>query len=361
MQIAIVNRHASDVLGGSEIQCDNIATGLQNRGHFVTYIAPGGTQYKDYNRTYCVKPVEPTGKSIAKAVLTSNPDVVYWRLNRYMLFQAARIISSHHIPIVFAVSHIRDTQRFQHTSNMNTPKGLIRAAKELLTNAYNYAGFKYVSAATSLNPDFLGLLPISHQVHVPNSVTMDSVPFSWPRPYVVWIANLKAAKRPELFVRLAARLERTGVDFLMFGQIQAEEYNNIGNEPPSNFHYLGPCTFEESNGVISGSLLLAHTCRPEGFGNNFIQAWLAGKPTVSLGFDPGGYIEQEKLGGFAHDDFESFVSIIEALLCNDAERQEVGTRARTFAEANFSVQRTVDTLEKVLDDVVHRRTTNAKR
>lgn len=361
MQIAIVNRHASDVLGGSEIQCDNIATGLQNRGHCVTYIAPGGAKSKNYNRTYSVKPVDPTGESIAHAVLASNPDVVYWRLNRYMLFRAARIISSHRVPIVFAVSHIRDTKRFQHTSSINTPKGLIRAAKEIFTNAYNYQGFKYVSAATSLNPDFLGLLPISHQIHVPNSVTMDSMPFSWPRPYVVWIANLKAAKRPELFVRLAARLEHTGVDFLMFGQIQAEEYNGIGSGAPSNFHYLGPCTFEESNGVISSSLLLAHTCRPEGFGNNFIQAWLAGKPTVSLGFDPGGYIEQEKLGGFADDDFENFVSTIEALLCSDAKRHEVGKRARTFAEANFSVQRTVDTLEKVLDDVVRRSAANAKR
>lgn len=346
MRIVIVNRHPRDVLGGSEIQCDNIATELTARGHDVAYVNPGGSAAIDYGSAYPVIPVAKSGEAIAASCAAHEPDLVYWRLNRYMFHNAARALRNQRIPVVFAISHIRDTQRVTYVANPRAGlRQLLTSLKEAVVSAYNYRGFKYVDAISSLNPDFLNLLPIEIQRHVPNSVSVDGENFDWPRPYVVWIANLKAAKRPEKFIELARRFEHSGIDFLMFGAIQAEEYHDIVRQGPGNFHYLGPCSFAKSNGVIQRALLLAHTCRPEGFGNNFLQAWLAGRPTVSLGFDPGGYISREQLGGFADDDFEHFVEAVAQLLASAELRQEVGSRAQAFADANFSISRTVDELE----------------
>ena len=65
---------------------------------------------------------------------------------------------------------------------------------------------------------------------------------------------------------------------------------------PVNLHYLGPKTVAEVNGILAKSQFLVHTCEPEGFGNVFIQAWLQGRPTLTLEYDPDGIIAREALG-----------------------------------------------------------------
>jgi len=354
VKVAIINRHPSDVLGGSEMQCANIAAGLSRRGHDVAYIAPSNGFRSSKAEPYRIIPVKPTPRDIAAAIVAHNADVIYWRFNKYYLLRTMWKLASEKIPVVFAISHINDTKVFSHYANPRSGvRSLLRTVKQLAASSLNHMGFRYVSGVTTLNPDFLNILPVARQCFVPNSVELQARSFSWPRPYVVWVANLKPTKRPELFLKLAAALAGKGMDFLMVGAIQAPEYEWIAKSGAEHaVHYLGPKSLEETNGIIGQALALVHTCRPEGFGNNFLQAWLQGVPTVSLGFDPAGLIAKFGLGGFADGRWDLFVSQVEALIANPDGAKEIGRRAKAFAEQRFSVDRTLETLESFLMEIV---------
>lgn len=356
MKLVIVNRHVSDVLGGSEMQCDNIANELTRRGCEVTYVAPGGNPSRLYERPYKIVPVPARAESIASAVRQAKPDIVYWRFNKNHFFRAVRSIKGANIPVVFAVSHIDDTRRLNFLANPRSGvKQAAKAVKQAIVNAYNYRGFGFVDAVTYLNPDFMGLLPVPIEAFVPNSVSEQALPFTWRKPFVIWVANLKKAKRPELFLKLAKELKGENVDFIMVGAVMALT-NPVADDGsnPDSFFYLGPKSVEEVNGMISESLALVHTCLPEGFGNNFLQAWLAGKPTVSLGFDPGGYIEKHDLGGMAHENWNQFVQSVRQIVQDRDLANDMGKRALSFARANFSIERTVDELVVLFESLPKR-------
>lgn len=355
MKIAIVNRHVDDVLGGSEMQCDNIGRGLSAKGHEVIYVAPAGSKEKNYSRPYQIVAVDSNAKAIADAVINANPDIVYWRFNKYFLYKSAKAIASHNIPIVFSISHISDTQRWNYLVNpFKSPLNFIKAIKQSLENAFNYRGYQYVSGVASLNTQFLNLLPIKKQRYLPNSVDTASTPFTWPRPYVVWVSNLKPQKQPELYIKIAKEFAASGVDFLMVGKVLSEDYAWVKteHERTPHFHFLGPKTPAEVNGILANCLLNIHTCKPEGFGNIFIQAWLKHKPTVSFAFDPGGFIDANNLGGFADGDYDVFKSQIARLINDPQYRATTGERAYEFGRANFSIEKTVNEIEDFLTEVL---------
>ena len=355
LKIAIVNRHPADVLGGSEMQCDNIATGLSAKGHSVAYIAPEAKAGKDYGRNYEVVPVDSRSSAIAEAVVRQKPDIVYWRFNKYFLYESAKAIAKANIPFVFAVSHINDIKRFSYYENPRAGlRQLVRAVKQGTVSSLNHRGYRFVDGLTSLNPDYLGLLPIREQRFIPNSVNVTAEAFSWPRPYVAWVANIKPTKQPEIYIRLAKALADRNVDFLMIGGIQSEGYRYVATENgrTPHFHYLGAKTIEQVNGILAQSLVLAHTCKPEGFGNNFIQAWFQGKPTVSFQFDPAGCIAAHDLGGFSAGRFALFTQQVARLIDEPATREAVGRRAQAYAVANFSLERTVDSVENFMTDII---------
>jgi glycosyltransferase involved in cell wall biosynthesis len=350
VRVAIVNRHPNDVLGGSEMQCHNIAIGLTERGHDVTYVAPAGSG--QYETPYRVHPVAPSASAIAAEIIRLRPDIVYWRLNKYHFLGTVRRLAREKIPVVFAISHINDTRIVSYIVNpWSSLPNLARAAKQSLQSATNYLGFRYVSAITSLNPDYLGRLPVKTQKFVPNSVQLEAAPFEWPNRYVVWVANIKQAKRPEMYIKLAHALAHKGVDFLMVGAIPAKEYQWIAHGA-RGVHYLGKKSLAETNGIIADAIALVHTCKPEGFPNNFLQAWLQGVPTVSLGYDPAGYITKYDLGGHAADDWTKFQEQVERLIDDRQAARDAGKRAKDFADERFSIERTVNTIELFLNQIL---------
>ena len=353
MKIVIVNRHLSDVTGGSEIQCDRIAASLTKSGHDITYIAAAGGKNKQYAAPYKIVPVENNSAAIADAVIAEEPDLVYWRFNKYFFKNSCSKIAARNIPIVFAVSHINDTRPWSARENpAHGLKQTVRYLKQGVVNLYNHAGFKHVTAVTANNPDHIGKLPVARQTFVPNSVSETEEAFSWPRPYILWVSNLKPAKRPELFYRLAQKLKDEDVDFLMAGDLHSSDYEWIkGKKLSPNFHYLGKKSLEQVNGIVAGSLFLVHTCAPEGFPGIFIQAWMKSKGTITLGFDPGAYIEKNKLGANAREDWNRFVSEVRGMIRNPALRETAGKNARAFAEKNFCGEQAAAALESFLKDV----------
>jgi len=77
MKVLIINKHQSDLFGGSEMQCDLIARGLVERGHTVIYGAVDGKRKASYSELpYMVIPLA-IGKSGALSMVLQDekPDV----------------------------------------------------------------------------------------------------------------------------------------------------------------------------------------------------------------------------------------------------------------------------------------------
>ncbi len=355
LRIAIVNQHPTDMLGGSEIQCDIIARTLVEFGHQVDYIAVGGRSSDAYQVSYRVRPVARLAEAIAQQVIAAKPDVLYWRFNKHCFAKAVQRIKQAGIPIVFSVSHVRDVSRFYlqpdawRTSGL---RGLRRALKESWRLYREHRGFDYVDALVSNNPDNLRGTNIPLQAYIPNSMITTVQPFTWPRPYCLWVANIKDRKQPEKYLELAAALPDLGVDFLMVGQLQSKSYASMLANGPANFHYLGEKRLEEVNGMLADSLFLIHTCHPEGFSNNFIQAWLQGKTVISLAFDPGGLLVSESLGLYADNDMRNFIAQSRQLIERPDIANSMGEHARLYANHHFSPTTNVRQLESLFTELL---------
>lgn len=253
---------------------------------------------------------------------------------------------------MFAMSHINDATLW--TFQRNTGR-FLRPLLSSLKNAFHFLGVYFladgvVSQVSGIEARFPR---IRKKTWVRNSMNPRVIPFSWPRPYVLWVANLKARKNAADFLALAEKFPEQGVDFLMVGNIQdpAYKYFETASTTSGNFHFLGPKSLEEVNGILESSLFLVHTCDPEGFPNNLIQAWLQGKPTITLYYDPNGFIESNRLG-FLSRTPEKLIQHTLELTRNADLRHEFGNNALAFAKQHFDPAVNIRKLEGFLREVV---------
>src|SRR5690625_7464134 len=109
-KIVIVNRHRDDKIGGSELQCDLIASELAIRGQEVVYIVPGGKGPYQNGRDYRIIPCEDNGEKIAKKTITEQPDSVYWRYDKRNVYDAESRMDSAGLSVVLSLSREEDLQ-----------------------------------------------------------------------------------------------------------------------------------------------------------------------------------------------------------------------------------------------------------
>jgi glycosyltransferase involved in cell wall biosynthesis len=363
MKILIINQHLSDVLGGSEMQCDLIARGLAGRGHQVVYgvVENRKKTYSDFPYTIIPLAIEKRGE-LTRLLQRERPDVIYWRFNKHHLLRAVNESRQEHIPFVFAVSHINDVKRFAYKSPLTRASGILsliqsipKITSSLIQSAWNYRAYRHVAAITLLNSQYLGWVPVKTQRVIWNAVSEEKEQFEWARQYCIWVANIKPVKQPEVYIELASQMSEKWpkIDFLMIGAIQSKQYEPIikAAELKSNLHYIGFKSPELVNGALEKAVCLVHTCKPEGFGNNFIQAWMQGCPTITLNFDPDGIIQREHLG-FVSGTIEQMVKDVEILLNDSKLRDEISTRAQSFAHENFTTRRMISEVESFLIQIV---------
>jgi len=363
LRVAVVNRHPDDAVGGSELQCDLFARGLVARGHDVTYVAlHAATTSSDVrDRPYRIARLGPgasdAATDIAAAVLGAAPDVVYWRYGRGRLDSVTRLLARARepVPVVLAVAHVDDVSRWPTGPiPRRGPRDVAADLRHRLAHRRSWRAFRDVAAIAAQREDFLGRAPVELQAYVPNLVDPEVDPFVWPRPYVAWVANLKARKRPEELVPLARALAEHGVDLLVAGTLQDPRYHALTVLDPEvpNLHPLGPLAPRTAGGLIAGARCLAVTARPEGLSNAMIQAWWHGVPTVSLDYDPDGAIAAEGLGAVCGGASVGFRSAVIAHAIDPELAAAAGRRAATYARSRFDLHRGVERLEALLDAVV---------
>lgn len=160
------------------------------------------------------------------------------------------------------------------------------------------------------------------------------------RVRIVWIANLKQLKQPEIFIRLANDFkEQANVDFIMIGATQdksswtAQILEQI--EQAKNIQYLGFREQDEVNAILARSHILVNTSLWEGFTNTFIQAWMRKVPCISLSVNPDNIFDNELLGLYAGN-YEKLKDHTLALIHDKERMRKMGENSQSYAFEHHS-------------------------
>jgi glycosyltransferase involved in cell wall biosynthesis len=358
VHFTIVNHHPAFHLGGSEMQCDLIARQLREQGHDVRYVAlraPGAPP----DVPYLVSPWDPGTSRLGDLLATEPTDVVYWRSGRQFLLRSVLDARLSGVPFIYAISgpSAVDPWWFRKAQGGLDP---VAAVKSWLVRArggvrarINWEGYRLVDGFVSNTQYLLDRLPTSsgfsrarqciYNLAAPDAT--GSAEFAWPRRYVAWVANLSHIKNPEAYLDLARSARGLDVDFLVVGAVKEPAYGYFEDAQrlPENVKYLGPRSPAEVNGLLAGAEMLVHTCYPEGFSGNLIQAWAQGCPTVVLHHDPDGVIERWGAGHHAGSPGRLREACVR-LLENPADRDRAASGALRLAREAFDPARNVGKL-----------------
>ena len=174
---------------------------------------------------------------------------------------------------------------------------------------------------------------------------------------VVWIADLKRQKQPEVFLRLAAALrDIQDARFIMIGRAAAGTGDSSWLaslqkriNSTSNVEYLGQRPQAEVNEQLAKAHVFVNTSTYEGFPNTFIQAWMRNTPVVSLNVNPDGILDGENVG-FHSGTEEHLAGTVRRLITNPTLRLAVAQRARAHA-MQFHSMENARRLEEIIRSV----------
>ncbi len=153
---------------------------------------------------------------------------------------------------------------------------------------------------------------------------------------VLWIANFKPVKQPEMFIQLAEQLVRLPhVKCTMLGR--TDRYETIVSRAEQiGVNVMGEVPNETVNDLLARGHILVNTSLVEGFSNTFIQAWMRSVPVVSLQVNPDHILTKEEIG-FCSGSLPQLIEDTRKLITDDTLRHQMGARARTYSTKNYSM------------------------
>ena len=170
---------------------------------------------------------------------------------------------------------------------------------------------------------------------------------------IVWIANLKPLKQPELFMDLAKKLGfLPKIRFIMIGRNSNWKWGHQLQKEiskASHLEYLGEQPSEKVHEVLAHADILVNTSQYEGFPNTFIQAWMRKVPVVSLNVNPDNILDEHGIGLSCSGNFAKLVQNVQLLVENAALRTSMGEKARNYALQNHS-EKNADQIIDILEE-----------
>lgn len=166
---------------------------------------------------------------------------------------------------------------------------------------------------------------------------------------VLWVANIRDCKRPDVFLQVAQQLPELNL-VMIGGEMQGEEamFVDVTERAAGmdNVNFLGAVPYHQVGEYFQRARLFVNTSDIEGFPNTFLQAWVCGKPVVSF-FDPDDTIKRLGLG-LAVANVEEMVASIKQLLSDSAAQQRIDRDARAYVEQKNGVM----TIAKIYQQLI---------
>ena len=301
---------------------------INDRGYTLFATKPFRT--RGMNNTFIFESLQL--RSILKEV---KPDFIYIRGANAFCITAAFYANRNNCRTIWHIAHDRDLIPFNYKNIVSSPFSLVE--KKMVE--YGLMNSDCIIAQTHHQAE---LLKKNYKKRCENIIgNWHPIP---PIPVkqnsminVLWIANWRPFKQPELFIRLVQQIKFfPHVRFIMIGRNNG--YPEIKAQAIANkIQLTGEIPNADVNTLLSKSHLLINTSQMEGFSNTFIQAWMQKVPVVSLQVDPDNILQKMETG-FCSKNFANLVKNTELLLSNHKLRKEMGQKARNYAIQNHSLE-----------------------
>ncbi len=341
-------------MGGAEYQVKCLTQEmLKHKGYDITFISG------NYDRLY-----QPDGYKIISLAKESDnkhglirlisdyralrhilyqlkPDAVYQRVGGRLTGTAAYLSHRLGFKLIWHVASEADVRPFvlkrsrYLISNFIEKKILeygIKNANKIVVQTEDQA--RFLTQNYQRKPDAL----------IPNFHPYPEEKINKPEPIkVIWLANMKPNKQPEIFLRLAKTLSgEKNILFIMIGAMRGSPswHKKIIDtvETLDNLDYIGEKTQNEVNKILSTSHILVNTSGFEGFSNTFIQAWMREIPVVSLNVNPDHVFDKQSPSiGFHAKTYENLVEKVKLLVRDQEMRISMGQSAKRYALKTHSL------------------------
>lgn len=269
-----------------------------------------------------------------------SPDVIYQRVGCSYTGVASRYAKYFGCKMIWHIA--RDTDLMAFEGGLS-PISSIKYIEYMLLQ-YGIKNSQKIVAQTKFQDDLLYerynrradvIVPNFH--HFPTEDIKKEMPIR-----IMWVANLKPYKRPELFIKLANDCQDLkNVKFIMIGQPQHSkswidkllgQINDV-----KAIEYIPEASFDKVNELLSYSHVFVNTSLYEGFPNTFIQAWMRQVPVVSLSINPDGVFDDQGIG-FCSNSYENLVKDVKKIVLDSDLRLSMGIEAQKYAMETHSMR-----------------------
>jgi glycosyltransferase involved in cell wall biosynthesis len=361
LKICIVNPFEHG--GGAEYQISLLIDALSADGGFEVHYLTHFIDARDRTRNYSVSVVGTGGpmprlgylmdaRSLYGKLREIGPDVIYQRVACAYTGVCARYSLHSRVPMIWHVASDSDVA----PRLLEPARNFVRQHLEKWAVSYGVRNASRIVVQTRRQNELLQQnygRSADAQIANFHPASAESIDKSGPLT-VMWIANLKQLKQPDVFVRLAERFRlRPDVRFIMVGapapaigdqRWRTSLMQGIANA--KNLEYVGQKTHAEVNQLLARSHVFVNTSTHEGFPNTFIQAWMRDVAVLSLSVDPDGVLEHERVGIAAHTE-DGLEAALRRLIEDPQLLAAYANRGREHAAAHHSLANTARLLQLI--------------
>lgn len=350
----------SQRIGGEEVQHSLLARMFAADGYDVQLVTcdfgqPDGARIDGVRVLRSFRPdaglpllrfVHPRWTHLDAALRRADADLYYVSCAGALVGWVAWFARRHRRRVVFRVASDTDC---------DPARVLVRHARDRWL--YHY-GLHRAHAVLAQTEHQAGLLRTHHAIRsrvVPMALDLPSpVSLRGPRDIdVLWVANLRALKRPQLFVDAARRLPQHRFHLVggpMRDEPEVAAQLQAAAAALPNLQLHGRVGFHETLALVARARLFVSTSLTEGFPNTFLQAWAREVPTVSF-FDPDGLVEQHGLGAQVQTQDE-LVARIDALLADASAWARCATACGGFMRQRYQRETVLAPYRQAFDEAL---------
>lgn len=344
--------------GGAELQISYLVEALiKNEGYNISYIYSSNKNLPQDNNVdlYPIprkKKIKFLGqawfrykKDILEKLYEIKPDIIYTR-GQYWIDIAAEYAVKNNIKHIHAIASDNDVVRRmlrgtffpldKQIENCLVNKGIKNCTKLIVQNK-----FQQNTLHKRFNVESLLINQMTPFVNA------DLLPQKAEKINIVWIANLKPTKRPELFINLANSLSDYSdrIEMFMCGRFD-EQYSDTLSKC-KNVKYLEELPQNEVFELLNKSHILVNTSTHEGFSNTFVQAWMRKVVVVSMESNPNNAITDNNLG-FITPTEEELLKAIKYLIDNPSELLQMSDASYSFVCENHCKEKEMNKVLQIL-------------